>query len=308
MTYRGADPTAVMGRRIGAYLIDVLLAAIVMFAIMFPLWQSTSVTAPAGTVECGTESRDSFGSEQFNSGVRTSLDVSFCFENGNQVHYIPAEKEGQFAGTFALVSGGTSFAMLVLLQGLVGGSPGKLLLGLRVVKDDGSKAGVLRCLVRTILLIVDAACCAIIGLLTAFNSQRHRRVGDMAAGTMVISRSDQDALTLARSGYPLPGRVDLEAQWATQNPPAPPTSGPQGPFGGIHLPGGPTPNDPTTPSAWPTQPASSDPTTPASSAPTASGDGPTWDPARNAYIQYDQARGAWMQFDNGSQQWKPIDS
>lgn len=304
MTYRGADPTAVMGRRIGAYIIDVVLLSIIAIGIMVPLFMSTSVTAPAGTVNCGTDSSDSFGSQDFDSGFRTGTTVDICFENGDEVRYIPANKEAQFITTGYLVTGGASFTMLILLQGLVGGSPGKLLLGLRVVKEGGENAGVLRCLVRTILLPIDAACCAIIGLLTAFNSKRHRRVGDMAASTMVIGRDDQDALVLARSGHTLPGRVDLAAQqWTNQNQPSPPTAGSWDPSGGIHLPGEQASSGPTTPSAWPTQPTPSAPT-----APTVSGDSPTWDQARNAYIQYDQARGAWMQFDNDSKQWKPIDS
>ncbi|MEO6988220.1 MAG: RDD family protein [Aquihabitans sp.] len=302
MTYRGADPTAVMGRRIGAYIIDVVLLLIITFAVLVPLWQSKSVTAPSGTVTCGSDS------SEFRSRPGAP-EVNFCFESGNEVRYIPVGEEGQFTTTVALVSGGASFLMLIVLQGLVGGSPGKLMLGLRVVKENGENAGVLRCLVRTILLPIDASCCAIIGLLTAFNSKRHRRVGDMAASTMVIGRDDQDALVLARSGHTLPGRVDLAAQqWTNQNQPSSPATGSWDPSGGIHLPGDPMPSDPTAPSAWPSQPTPSDPTTP--SAPTAPGPegGPTWDPARNAYIQYDQTRGAWMQFDNGTQQWKPIDS
>lgn len=304
MTYRGADPTDVMGRRIGAYIIDVVISVIVLFAVMFPLWQSTSVTAPSGTVECSSEPDDRFGSPEFDSGARTYLDATICFDDGSEVRYIPAADEGQFFGTLSLVSGGTSFVMFILLQGLIGASPGKLLLGLRVVKEDGSNAGIGRCLVRTILLIVDGAFCAIVGLVTAFKSQRHRRVGDMAASTMVISRSDQDALVLARSGQTLPGYQDVAAQrWATQNQPTPPAAGSWDPYGGIQLPGDPAPDAPVS-SAWSTPPTS--PTAPPA-APVAT-DGPTWDAARNAYIQYDQAQGAWMQFDDASKQWKPIDS
>lgn len=293
MTYRGADPTAVMGRRIAAYLIDVVIAAVVLVGVMIPLWQSEHVTVPSGTVECGTDSDTP--SNETGSGFQTETEITFCFDDGDTVRYIPADKEGQFATTFGLVSAGTSVVMLVLLQGLVGASPGKLLLGLRVVKEDGSRAGIGRCLVRTILLPIDAACCAIIGLLTAFNSQRHRRVGDMVASTVVIGRADQDALILARSGQALPGRQDLAAQqWTGQNQPAPPTSGAWDPYGGIQLPGNDISGPPSTPSS------------PPAAAPSANG--PTWDPARSAYIQYDQAQGAWMQYDDDARQWKPIDS
>ena len=303
MTYRGADPTAVMGRRIGAYLIDGFIAVAILLAVMIPLWQSTSVSAPSGTVECGTDSPGESPRLEGATGVRYSTDIRFCFDDGNTVTYIPEDKVGEFVATAGLVGGATSVVLLVLLQGILGASPGKLLFGLRVVKEDGSNAGIGRCLVRTILLPIDSVCCAIIGLLTAFNSQRHRRVGDMVASTMVIGRSDQDALILARSGQSLPGRVDLAGQqWAGQNQPGPPTAGTWDPYGGIQIPDDPAPTNPTAPSPWAT-PAAAPPADPGSA-----GEGPTWDRARNAYIQYDHARGAWMQYDDDARQWKPIDS
>lgn len=298
MTYRGADPTQVMGRRIGAYLIDLVIVTVVFVGILLPMWQSQNVTAPSGTVDCVRSSNTS--SNEFQTRPSLAPEVNFCFDDGDQVSYIPRDKEDQFATTIGLVVAGTYLTMFVVIQGLIGGSPGKLLLGLRVVKDDGSNAGLGRCFVRTILLPIDTACCAIVGLLTAFNSQRHRRVGDMVASTIVIGRADQDALVLARSGHTLPGRQDLAAQqWTGQHPQAPTAEGSWDAFGGIQLPGD-GPSGP--PSAPPVTSA-----TPPAAAPT-HGDGPTWDPARNAYIQYDQARGTWMQFDDGAKQWKPIDS
>jgi uncharacterized RDD family membrane protein YckC len=49
----------------------------------------------------------------------------------------------------------SSFLLLVVLQSLTGWSVGKLLLGLRVVKEDGSRPGFLKTLGRWGLLIVD---------------------------------------------------------------------------------------------------------------------------------------------------------
>ena len=79
----------------------------------------------------------------------------------------------------------------------------------------------------------------------------------------------------------------------------PPTAGTEGswdPYGGIKLPGDPEPSAP-----------SSAPAPAAAAAPT-SADGPTWDPARNSYVQYDQARGVWMQYDDEAKQWKALDT
>lgn len=306
MAYRGADPTDVMGRRIGAYFIDVLLMWAVLAAVLIPYFTSSAEKVPSGTFEC-TEDDDtgsgqlryrSDGSvyyETFDQTSRTNgADFTFCFDNGDDIYFIPEDKEANFAFTSLLFIAAVYVGNLVILQGAAGGSVGKLALGLRVVKPSGEKAGVGRSLGRTLLLPIDAACCAIVGLLTAFNSQGHRRVGDMVANTLVISRADQDALILARSGQALPDRKTMAAQqWSAEHPVPPPTEGSWDPLGGVHI-----PSDPSATYGPPSTPPASPPP----------GEGPTWDPARNAYIQYDRTTGAWMQFDDASKQWKPIDS
>jgi uncharacterized RDD family membrane protein YckC len=79
-----------------------------------------------------------------------------------------------------------------VMQGLTGKTPGKALLGIKVVNAEGRPPGILRAALRSILWIVDdfpyiVPCLA--GFIVALNSQRNQRVGDMAAGTFVI-RSD----------------------------------------------------------------------------------------------------------------------
>ena len=35
-------------------------------------------------------------------------------------------------------------------------------------------------------------------------------------------------------------------------------------------------------------------------------DGPSWDPARNTYIQFDRGRNEWVEWDDAAQTWRPI--
>ena len=78
------------------------------------------------------------------------------------------------------------FLNLVVLQSITGASLGKLMLGLRVVDQQGNKAGVGRMLGRWVLLLVDALC-FLVGLITVLVTHPHRRVGDLACGTYVVA-------------------------------------------------------------------------------------------------------------------------
>ncbi len=63
-----------------------------------------------------------------------------------------------------------------------GRTPGKVALGLRVIRVDGSAAGFREALVRGIIRIVDLP----FGIIPMFVSSRSRRFGDFAGGTVVI--------------------------------------------------------------------------------------------------------------------------
>ena len=98
MAYRGADPTAVMGRRIGAYLLDSLLFGIIAAAILIPFTLSQLDTAPAGSIDCNQqEQRDGTGFS------RPRYD--FCYDTGSQVKYLRPGKAGGITTAFYLVIG-----------------------------------------------------------------------------------------------------------------------------------------------------------------------------------------------------------
>ncbi|WP_137819856.1 RDD family protein [Pseudomonas sp. 2FG] len=70
-----------------------------------------------------------------------------------------------------------------------GRSPGKQLLGLRVVHDDGTPVGWAASLTRNLLRFVDILPFGYtLGLLSCLNHPAFKRLGDLAAGTLVIYR------------------------------------------------------------------------------------------------------------------------
>ncbi|HEX9015742.1 MAG TPA: RDD family protein [Chloroflexota bacterium] len=82
-----------------------------------------------------------------------------------------------------------SFAYYILLEGLLGATVGKLVLGIRVVKADGSKCDIGAALIRNVLRIVDFLPFAyIVGIILIAASKQRQRVGDRVAGTVVVGR------------------------------------------------------------------------------------------------------------------------
>ena len=91
--------------------------------------------------------------------------------------------------------------VFVVAQGVTGASSGKALLGIRVVRPDGSAAGTLRSLVRAIAWLVDGIALLVpVALWSAWFSPGHRRAGDWLAGTYVVRRSRAQGSFLTVSG------------------------------------------------------------------------------------------------------------
>ncbi|KPJ49852.1 MAG: hypothetical protein AMJ38_02690 [Dehalococcoidia bacterium DG_22] len=83
------------------------------------------------------------------------------------------------------------FVCYVLFEGARSATPGKLALGLRVVKYDGSHCGWVAALRRSILRPLDALPFAVpylVGLAAAGLSARRQRLGDIFAGTLVVKK------------------------------------------------------------------------------------------------------------------------
>ena len=79
---------------------------------------------------------------------------------------------------------------------------GMQLFGLRIVSKDGGPASVAQLLIRGILLIVDTLIFGLVGFLTIIGSRYRQRVGDHAAGTLVIQADYPVSARAWASGAP----------------------------------------------------------------------------------------------------------
>jgi uncharacterized RDD family membrane protein YckC len=77
----------------------------------------------------------------------------------------------------------------VLLEGFFGLTVGKLITGIRVVDArTGGRPGLLAAVARTALRLIDGIFGYLLALIVVVNSDRRRRLGDMAAKTSVVRR------------------------------------------------------------------------------------------------------------------------
>ncbi len=158
----GRDPTRVVTRRCVALFIDALLLALI----------------PAATVAVVGNARMTKGS------CPDPLPVGRdCLAFRNQVLLVDNHVFLLFFGLLTLLY----VLVFVVVQGITGASPGKALLGIRVVRHDGSSPGILRSFVRLVAWAIDGITLLVpIALWSAWFTPGHRRVGDWVAGTFVV--------------------------------------------------------------------------------------------------------------------------
>jgi uncharacterized RDD family membrane protein YckC len=92
------------------------------------------------------------------------------------------------------LSTGGSFLLLVIvvlyyviLEGVYGRTVGKMITGVKVVDAaTGSPPGIGKAVIRTLLRIIDGIFAYLVGFIIVVSSDRRRRLGDMAAGTLVV--------------------------------------------------------------------------------------------------------------------------
>lgn len=113
----------------------------------------------------------------------------------------------EFRFFFRSISYGLTFLLIaplifyhLLFESLTGGqTPGKMLTGIRVVNVDGSSPGILSYFLRWILMPVDLFPSGIgLGMLFITFSSHHQRLGDMAAGTIVVKNAKPIELNIER--------------------------------------------------------------------------------------------------------------
>jgi len=101
-----------------------------------------------------------------------------------------ASHTGDVRGALSAVILGWALYYYFALESGDGQTVGKKLLKLRVVRADGRPAGMREIAVRTVLRVVDGVGGYIVGLIVMLGTgQRRQRLGDLAAGTIVVDAS-----------------------------------------------------------------------------------------------------------------------
>ena len=102
---------------------------------------------------------------------------------------VSASLEGA-AGLFAaLISVALYLGYYVLMEGYLGQTVGKMLLGIKVIReDDGGVPGVKAAAIRTVLRIVDGFFSYLVAFVAVLASRKNQRLGDMAAHTLVVRK------------------------------------------------------------------------------------------------------------------------
>ena len=231
----GGDPSRVVVRRVIAYLLDAVVSLLAFWLVVTSLGVDveSDPTAPGGFRY---------------DGSTTSVALA------------------------GLVPVGYWLATGVLAQGLLGWTPGKLLVGIRLVGWDGRAPGLWRAFVHTLVVQVFMAFSCLGGLLlvsfATFN-RFHRHPGDMLANTYVVDAWSMDHMMLRtaeglRAGPPAVTRQDVVREYGAEAAAvlAPVVTG------------------------KPTE--------------------PTYDKQRDTYVVWNPKRQAWLQFDKASGQWVPL--
>lgn len=189
------DPTAVSGRRVVAHVIDVLVIAL-LWLVVYALTSvdpfpdlSAAVRQEDGTLIYEDQVIEETDDAYIVDGVSYDFDLPTVHIGGEYYVLTVPEALPFLVGTMWFI------LIFVVFGGLTGATTGKALTGIRAVQTTtGNNPGLLRGFVRAILLPVDMLLLGI-GYILALFTKGHRRLGDRAAGTVVVTRSAR--------GYPI---------------------------------------------------------------------------------------------------------
>src|SRR3954454_24777870 len=189
------SPTKVVGNRVGAWIIDLLILSAISAISWYAL---TKNVGEGGCIGGGIEINGKCrGFTEDTSGNRTA---------------------------WVLINILAPIGILWVMQGITGKTPGKAMMGIQVVNAEGNPPGVGRAALRSILWIVDGFPYLIpflTGFIVALNSERTQRVGDMAASTFVVDKNFAGQPVGAIAAGPAGGQYGAP-------PSGPPVAVPQG--------------------------------------------------------------------------------
>jgi uncharacterized RDD family membrane protein YckC len=278
------DPTAVVGRRMAGWLLDLALVVGTVLAVLLALGDSFERPDQA-----------------------TDLDLRFV--DGDTAVFFRSTVavvhgwEWVVAGVAAAVVG---FTFLVVLPATRGWTPGLLAAELRLVDADGGRPGLRRSVVRTAGWLLDVLPgVPLVGLGAMRFGRHHQRVGDRLAGTYVVDRSftgrpPTEPVSMAeRPGSP--ALVPLDEAGADLDG-VETTTVQRGLGRRVDEPSDedPTPADappvalPVTPSGTDGPPEGVEP------------DHPVWDADQNRYLMWHGPSGRWAAYDDDTGSWQPL--
>ena len=91
-----------------------------------------------------------------------------------------------FFGTFTVLSIILWLIYFSYFESKTGQTPGKSIMGIKVVRMNGKKLTLADAFVRTLLRIIDGIGFYILGLIVIAVSEKKQRIGDMAAQSIVV--------------------------------------------------------------------------------------------------------------------------
>ena len=126
----------------------------------------------------------------FSRWAATVVDTIVFIVAGVLLIFLPGEK---FIATGIALWSVFVLLYYILLEGLTGSTLGKMLLGLKVVDDRGNPPGLVKETVRTIIRAFEVNPLLMGGIpagIAVLASKKRQRIGDMAANTFVLRKSD----------------------------------------------------------------------------------------------------------------------
>ncbi len=92
-------------------------------------------------------------------------------------------------GAPALISFLIAFGYFIGMEGTKGATLGKMAMGLKVVKQDGSPMDWQAAIIRNLLRIIDGFAFYLVGAIVVWVTKSKQRLGDLAAHTLVVRSS-----------------------------------------------------------------------------------------------------------------------
>jgi uncharacterized RDD family membrane protein YckC len=175
---RPAEPPDVVGMRIGAALIDLLIMTVLAIVVSASVGRLSVTDASDGATGVG------FSSELGGRGLMVFIALVLIY------HFV--------------------------LEAVTGRTVGKMLVGLRVTRPDGGRPSAGAIALRTVLRLLDGLpTFYLIGLITMLVSDRNQRLGDMAAKTVVTPAAPvrRRALAAVLLAVVLAGAVEVSVRF-----------------------------------------------------------------------------------------------